>query len=203
MTNTKNPKHADSLNRCPLYLCPPVALVHMAAVLAEGASRPGRWPYNWRDEPVNQSEYLSAPMRHLLKMMDGEWIDAKSGKPHAACIMANMGILLDAEACGTLIDDLPKVKSGVAAHLEAYETASKARQAVVAAVVPAELSKEELSLKILTEHTTRYTGDCGSYLCLDVECLSTRLGKAKDSGLDTKDITVYDLQNAALGKQKE
>jgi len=116
----ENPKQADANNRVPLGLVPPVAIIEIAAVLRWGAMQPGRWTYNWRDNDILLSTYIDAQMRHIMALHEGEWLDPKSGKPHAAHIAANNCIIMDARAAGRLVDDLPKVKTGVTELLEKY-----------------------------------------------------------------------------------
>lgn len=115
-----NPKESEAKTRVPLSLCPPVALIHMAAVFREGCTRVGRWAYNWRFAPTSMSKYLDALERHTQALKDGEWLDPKSGFPHLAHIMSNAAIMLDAKAAGTLVEDMPKVTTGVSALLKHY-----------------------------------------------------------------------------------
>lgn len=64
-------------------------------------------PFNWNDQPVDATTYYSAAMRHLLSWFSGEEKDPESGASHLAHVRACMGIIMDAQACGTLIDDRP------------------------------------------------------------------------------------------------
>jgi hypothetical protein len=50
--------------------------------------------------------YLEAAERHLLAIRDGQWFDPESHRPHMAHIAATAGIVLDADVCKTLINDL-------------------------------------------------------------------------------------------------
>jgi hypothetical protein len=75
----------------------------MAAALSVGAVRYGPW--NWRGEEVKLTVYLAAMRRHIDAIIDGEDIDPESGCPHLGHVMASCGIVLDAEACGMLVDD--------------------------------------------------------------------------------------------------
>jgi hypothetical protein len=118
---TENPKHAQAAVRLPLWLVPPAMRVHVAAVFKAGLdANPDRWAYNWRDNPVLLSDYLSAAERHHLALQEGEWIDEKSGCHHAACAIANYAIILDAQAAGTLVDDLPRVKTDATSAMLRY-----------------------------------------------------------------------------------
>jgi hypothetical protein len=71
----------------------------------DGARKYG--PYNWREEGVGASTYLSAAMRHLRAYLDGEQNAMDSGVHHLGHAMACLAILLDAEAVGNLVDDRP------------------------------------------------------------------------------------------------
>lgn len=104
MTTTKlsNPKDALSTGRVPLNLWPPVASAHGAMAMAVGARKYGAW--NWREIGVRASVYIAAALRHLTLYAEGEDID-ESGCRHLAHVLANIAILLDAEAAGKLTDD--------------------------------------------------------------------------------------------------
>ena len=56
---------------------------------------------------------IDAAVRHLLALEEGENVAGDSLPPHAAHVMAGMSVILDAAACGTLIDDrvLPRQQS--------------------------------------------------------------------------------------------
>lgn len=99
-----NPKTIYGQAKPPLGLVPGTALVLLAEAFRDGADKYG--PANWRIDPVSMSTYYSAAMRHMAAYQDGEDID-KSGVPHLAHAAANLCILMDAAACGTLIDDRP------------------------------------------------------------------------------------------------
>lgn len=102
---TTNPKDAVGDTKPPLHLVPPVALLHMAKVFELGANKYGS--YNWRSNDVRLTVYISAAMRHLALLLDGETVDRESGQPHAAHVADCMAIILDATAGGNLIDDRP------------------------------------------------------------------------------------------------
>lgn len=65
-----------------------------------GADKYGR--YNWRMTGVDLEVYINAAFRHLMAIMDGEWLDAESGLPHAAHLMANGAVMVDAAQHGML-----------------------------------------------------------------------------------------------------
>jgi hypothetical protein len=67
--------------------------------------------------------YLSAALRHILALIDGEDIAEDSGFRHEAHAAACLGILLDAKETGNLIDDRPQ--KGCAGRLIAEMTTTK------------------------------------------------------------------------------
>lgn len=96
----QNPKDVAGSKKPPLDLIPKVALEEEAWVMDTGGQKYGYW--NWRDIPIQLRSYVAAIMRHVTAIGDGEWLDPESGRPHAAHIRATAGIMLDAEAHGTL-----------------------------------------------------------------------------------------------------
>jgi hypothetical protein len=101
-----NPKDIAGSEKCPLWLIPPAAEEAEAWAMKHGAHRYGPW--NWRQQPIHLSSYISAIRRHLAAFMDREEADADSGLSHLAHARATLGILLDAKANGVLIDDRPE-----------------------------------------------------------------------------------------------
>lgn len=99
-----NPKDLIGVTKCPLWLVPPAGNIEEAMVFQLGANKYG--PYNWRKNPVKKSIYVSAILRHLYAMMDGQWVDPESGRPHLAHIRANTNIMMDAFVHGNLINDM-------------------------------------------------------------------------------------------------
>lgn len=108
-TKASNPKDilAASEQRVLLHLIPSTALVHEAGALMDGARKYG--PYNWRDGGVGACTYVSAAERHIRAWLDGEEVAADSGRHHLAHARACLGILLDAQEIGNLVDDRPPV----------------------------------------------------------------------------------------------
>ncbi len=60
---------------------------------------------NYIGTNVVLSIYLDAIRRHLDKIIMGENCDAVDGVPHFGAILANIDIIVSAQAAGTLIDD--------------------------------------------------------------------------------------------------
>lgn len=110
-----NPKIRTGIRKPPIHLVPPVAIIMEAMAFKHGEDVHG--PANWREYPVSASTYYSAAARHFMQWWDGEDVDQKSGVAHLAAARANLGILLDAAASGTLIDDRPK-PGGATATIE-------------------------------------------------------------------------------------
>lgn len=102
-----DPKGEIGKTKCPLHLVPPFAMAQQAWVHKLGADKYGPW--NWRSNHVCASTYIAAIMRHLNAWRDGETLDPESGRSHLAHIMASCAIMLDAENCGTLVDDRAKL----------------------------------------------------------------------------------------------
>lgn len=105
-----NPKDALGMKKVSFTKFPPAALAHGAHAMMNGASKYG--PYNWRGNAVVASIYLDACMRHLNAWFDGEETAEDSGVHHLGHAMACMGIILDAQETGNLIDDRPVGNQG-------------------------------------------------------------------------------------------
>jgi hypothetical protein len=115
--DTANPKDAAGRAKVPLWLLSPVAKAAWAMAQFVGKVKYGAW--NWRGTQVLASVYLSAAMRHLDAYLSGETYDPDDGTHHLGNVMACCAILLDAAACGKLIDDRPPSES----HRPAYKDA--------------------------------------------------------------------------------
>lgn len=109
--NPPNPKQQYGDKKVPLYLLPPLVAMEIVDGLREGAEKYGPW--NWREDPVETMTYIGAAMRHLAAYVEGEDIDPDSagGKSHIAGALASLAILVDAQGCGTLIDNRPRTKN--------------------------------------------------------------------------------------------
>lgn len=118
---TGNPKDSIGDTKPDLSLVPPALMIHVAKVMELGAVKYG--PYNWRDNKVRCRVYLAAAMRHLQQYLDREDVDPESGQPHIAHAASCCGILLDALATDSLIDDRPK--AGAASKLIKQYTKTK------------------------------------------------------------------------------
>ncbi|RLS52893.1 MAG: hypothetical protein DWH91_15615 [Planctomycetota bacterium] len=114
----ENPKDRIGQTKPALHLIPPAAEVLEAVVMGLGARKYG--PFNWRSAKVRATVYIAAAKRHLAQWLDGESNDAESGVSHLAHARACLGILLDAQATGNMVDDRPP--PGVATTLITQHT---------------------------------------------------------------------------------
>lgn len=121
--NTKNPyvnpKDLQGLMKPPLHLVSPTSVLWEAMAMRDGAIKYG--PYNWRDKAVIASIYVAAADRHMKLWFEGERCAPDSGVHHLGHAKACLGIILDAEAMGCLIDDRPDPKDN--AYVRAYNEA--------------------------------------------------------------------------------
>lgn len=108
-----NPKAAMGATKAPLHLVPPALMIGAAEAMADGARKYG--PYNFRDSGIAASVYMGAIERHLFSWWDGEDMTRDSKIHHLKAIAADVGLMLDAMAKGTFVDDRPT--SGGAADL--------------------------------------------------------------------------------------
>lgn len=112
-----NPKKSYGDKKVPLHLVPPVVDIYAALAYWEGAVKYGE--YNYRDIDVEIMTYIGAIRRHLLAILDGEWMDPGywqevrgeqmwfPPKPHISGIIASAGIIADCFERGKLIDNRP------------------------------------------------------------------------------------------------
>lgn len=108
-----NPKDLLGTDKVPLSRIPPVAILHEGMAMGNGGDKYGS--YNWRGNAVQADIYIDAALRHILAWFDGEEVASDSGVHHLGHARASLGILLDAQATGNLIDNRPK--GGTAAKL--------------------------------------------------------------------------------------
>lgn len=123
-----NPKELVGSKKPDLSVVPPVALLHLATAMMNGADKYG--PFNWRDQPIRMRPYLAAMMRHAASCLDGEDFSqdtVEAGLPvhHLAHVMACCAIVLDAIHCGTITDDRPQVPGSTGDAIEHYNKEKK------------------------------------------------------------------------------
>lgn len=115
-----NPKKQYGDRKVPLQLNPPLAEIEWAKAHADGARKYG--PYDWHENEVEIMTYIGAMRRHIMAFLAGETTAEDSGVHHLGHVMACCAILIDAEACGQLIDNRPKLGTGVRKALKNYES---------------------------------------------------------------------------------
>lgn len=114
--NGPNPKDLAGRSKPDLGLVSGTMIAHLAAALEDGAAKYG--VANWRQIPVEARTYISAAMRHLLAWSDGEdWVPDSHGH-HLGHALATIAIVLDAWACGTLIDNRATAGAAPATFLQ-------------------------------------------------------------------------------------
>ena len=103
--DSSNPKDLIGDTKPSLALIPPTALIEESLAMADGANKYGA--YNFRGKKIRSMVYINAALRHLLTYLDGEERTRDSNVHHLASVRACCGILLDAQANDSLIDDRP------------------------------------------------------------------------------------------------
>src|SRR5690606_920264 len=89
-----NPKSIMAVRKPALHRIPSTALVEASIRFMASPHE----PYNWRVHPIALTVYADATMRHILGMLDGEWIDPECQyrTSHASGLVTNGSILIDA-----------------------------------------------------------------------------------------------------------
>lgn len=100
-----NPKDLLGSAKVSISKVPPVAVLHCAVAMMNGASKYGS--FNWRAKKVIASIYIDAALRHLTAWFEKEEVAEDSGVHHLGHVMACCAILLDAQETGNLVDDRP------------------------------------------------------------------------------------------------
>jgi hypothetical protein len=118
-----NPKTLMGAQKPDLSVIPPIALLHLATAMMNGAKKYG--PFNWREKSISARPYLAALLRHAASCLDGEdysadTVEAELPVHHLGHVMACCAIYLDAESIGMLNDDRPKVKGKTGSAIEKY-----------------------------------------------------------------------------------
>jgi hypothetical protein len=116
---TANPKEKYGLAKMPLSLWPALATAYGSLGLLNGRLKYGGG--NFKATPVIASIYIDALERHLSAWKNGEEFDPVDGSPHLGGILANVAIILEARAVGSLVDDR-QIAGGYLKELEALTT---------------------------------------------------------------------------------
>jgi len=114
-----NPKDAAGSARIDLTLISPFAIAEEALAMEEGAAKYGR--YNYTVVGVKARVYVGALLRHVFKWLLGEERDPKTGVHHLGSARACIGILIDAQVRGKLMDDRPPSHKEASSWLDAME----------------------------------------------------------------------------------
>lgn len=99
----QNPKDAIGSTKVPMSLVPATFIAETALAFLEGKEKYGQ--VNWRAAPIRASVYIDAAYRHLSKFSECQERDPETGVHHLGNAGACLGILIDAAAHGTLVDD--------------------------------------------------------------------------------------------------
>lgn len=102
-TSDTNPKKQFGDKSIPLNLWPALASAYGALGLFNGRCKYGQ--SNFNATPVEASIYIAGAKRHLEAWAEGEEFDPADGVPNLGGVLANIAILLEARAAGTLVDD--------------------------------------------------------------------------------------------------
>lgn len=103
VTADTNPKRQYGVSSVPLNMWSPLASAYGALGLYNGALKYGK--ANFANTPVEASIYIAAAFRHLSAWASGQEFDPADGVPNLGGVLANIAIILEARAAGTLIDD--------------------------------------------------------------------------------------------------
>ncbi len=103
--DTANPKDIIGATKVSLSKVPAVAIAHEAHAMMDGARKYDA--YNWRAKAVQASIYVDAALRHIHDWNEGEEDAPDSKAHHLGHARACLGILLDCQENGCLIDDRP------------------------------------------------------------------------------------------------
>ncbi len=98
-----NPKKQFGDKSLPLSIWPALASAYGCLGLYNGKLKYGQ--SNFNATPVEASIYIAGAMRHLAAWSEGEEFDPADGVPNLGGVLANIAIILEARAAGTLIDD--------------------------------------------------------------------------------------------------
>lgn len=121
-----NPKDIAGSKKIGLGTVCPVAIAHESCAMLDGELKYG--PRSWRKDKIVARRYVDAAMRHLNAWAEGEETAPDSGVHHLGHARACLGILLDAQETGNLIDDrVPGVYPAVAERLNGWVATRVAR----------------------------------------------------------------------------
>ena len=114
-----NPKDILGAKKVDVTKIPAIALAGEGLAMMDGAGKYD--PFNWRANKVIASIYVAAAKRHLDLWFEGQEEAEDSGCHHLGHARACMGILLDAQTTGNLIDDRPVVGNSTSLYAKALD----------------------------------------------------------------------------------
>lgn len=103
-----NPKTLFGAVKPGTWYTPPGPLYLTSIVHLQGALKYGH--FNWRDDPVSASTYVEAAIRHIMDWSSGLENAGDTRLHNLSHASACLNILMDAQLCGSLIDDRKKSK---------------------------------------------------------------------------------------------
>lgn len=130
-----NPKQRFGDKKVAMGAACPVADIHESMAMMEGD-----WKYGWRnfrDTKVEAMTYIHSALRHIQCWAEGEEVADDSGVHHLGHARACLGILLDAQENGNLIDNrkkgvfsnvLKRMEDWVAKRRKYYENKENTKQ---------------------------------------------------------------------------
>lgn len=124
-----NPKDILGAKKPDATKIPAVAIAWESLAMMDGAGKYDS--YNWRANKVVASIYVAACKRHLDLWFEGQRTAEDSGCHHLGHARACLGILLDAETTGNLLDDRPVTEGST----EAYAAVMKEIEALIPAML--------------------------------------------------------------------
>lgn len=106
MADSTNPKDKLGIKKVQLDKVPDTSIIYQALAMEDGALKYG--PYNWRETKVSASIYIAAARRHLALWFNGEELTEDTKVPNLGAVLACIGIIIDAQMSGNLVDDRPR-----------------------------------------------------------------------------------------------
>lgn len=100
-----NPKRTAGSRKSPTSCVPWSVVMEIGLGMSEGRFR--YKGFNWRETPIQASDYIDALNRHMAAWIEGEDIDRDSGLSHITKAITTLVVLRDAMMYGTMIDDRP------------------------------------------------------------------------------------------------
>jgi hypothetical protein len=106
LITTTNPKDLMGDRKVSLDAVSPFANIEESLAMMDGEMKYGY--RNWRDKAVRARVYINACKRHLDMWLEGQERASDSKVHHLGHARACLGIILDAQATGQLVDDRSK-----------------------------------------------------------------------------------------------